>query len=144
MNSESEIHKIINDSIEAIRAKNIEKLMPGYAPDVVQFDVVDPLQYKGSDGIKKRMNDWFSSFKSPIGYDVRELEITASENIAFCHSLNGVNAIKTDGGKLEMWWRTTMCFRKIGSKWLITHVHSSVPFDPVTGKASTELKPDNI
>jgi hypothetical protein len=28
-----------------------------------------------------------------------------------------------------MWWRTTICFRKIDGKWMVTHEHNSVPFD---------------
>jgi ketosteroid isomerase-like protein len=40
-----------------------------------------------------------------------------------------------------MWWRTTVCFRKIDEKWMVTREHNSVPFDPKSGKASLDLKP---
>ena len=32
-------------------------------------------------------------------------------------------------------------YRKINGKWLLTHEHSSVPFDAETGKASLAIKP---
>jgi ketosteroid isomerase-like protein len=40
-----------------------------------------------------------------------------------------------------MWWRTTLCFRKIDEKWMLTHSHDSVPFNMETGKASLNLEP---
>ncbi|MFY9570945.1 MAG: nuclear transport factor 2 family protein, partial [Blastocatellia bacterium] len=67
----------------------------------------------------------------------------AGEDVAFSHSLNRVKGTKTDGGDLEMWWRATVCYRKLGGKWIVTHEHSSVPFDVNTGKASLDLKPKN-
>jgi ketosteroid isomerase-like protein len=36
---------------------------------------------------------------------------------------------------------STVCLRKIGGKWTVTHEHNSVPFDPETGKPSLDLKP---
>ena len=40
-----------------------------------------------------------------------------------------------------MWWRSTICFRKIDGNWMITHEHNLVFFDPKGGKASLDLKP---
>ena len=39
-----------------------------------------------------------------------------------------------------MWWRATVCCRKLDGKWMISHVHSSVPFDTEIDKASLGLK----
>jgi ketosteroid isomerase-like protein len=61
--------------------------------------------------------------------------------VAFCHSLNGINATKTDGGKVDMWVRATGGLRKVDGTWKVTHLHSSVPFDVESGKASLDLKP---
>lgn len=84
---------------------------------------------------------WFSSFQGPIGYEMRDLSITTGDGVAFCHSLNRVSATRTDGKKLDMWWRATVCYCKIDGKWMITYEHSSVPFDVESGKASLDLKP---
>jgi uncharacterized protein (TIGR02246 family) len=140
-NGEAEIRALMEERVEAIRDKNVEKLMAGYASDVLSFDVVDPLRYIGSDGIRARMEEWFASFQGTIGIDSRGLTIAADENVAFCHSLSHVDATTKVGGHLEMWWRETVCFRKIEGKWLITHQHSSVPFNVESGKASLDLKP---
>jgi uncharacterized protein (TIGR02246 family) len=138
---EVQIRGLIEDKIKAIRAKDIAGATSNYAPDVLSFDVVSPLQYHGLDAIRKRLAEWFSTFQGSIGFEMRDLNITAGADVAFCHSLNHVSATKTDGGKLEMWWRATACYRKLDGMWLITHEHASVPFDAKSGLASLDLKP---
>jgi uncharacterized protein (TIGR02246 family) len=140
-NNEAQIRELIENRIKAARIKDINKVMSNYAPDVLSFDVVNPLQYLGSDAVRKRLEEWFSSFQGPIGHEIRDLSIAAGDDVAFSHGLNRVSATKTDGGKLDMWWRATVCYRKINGKWMITHEHASVPFDVETGKASLDLKP---
>ena len=139
--AESQLRKLIEDQIAAVRAKNIDRSIANYAPDVVSFDVVNTLQKSGLEACRKRAEEWFSSFQGPIGYEVHDLKITSYDDLAFCHSLNRVKATKTDGGLLEMWWRATVSYRKIDGKWLITHEHSSVPFDAKSGVAQLDLKP---
>lgn len=48
---------------------------------------------------------------------------------------NHVSAIRTDGNRLDMWWRSTVDFQKIDGRWRITYGHNSVPFNMVNGKA---------
>ena len=138
---EVQIRRLIEDKIKAIRAKDIDGATSNYALDVLSFDVVNPLQYSGADAIRKRLQEWFSSFQGLIGFEIRDLSITTGADVAFCHSLNGVNGTKTDGKKIEMWWRATVCYRKVDGKWMITHEHASVPFDAKSGLASLDLKP---
>jgi hypothetical protein len=38
------IRALIDDQIKAVRAKDVSGLLAGYAPDVLVFDLVDPLQ----------------------------------------------------------------------------------------------------
>jgi len=47
----------------------------------------------------------------------------------------------TTGQRLDMWWRGSVYCRKLDGKWMISRVHSSVPFDTETGKTSLGLKP---
>lgn len=138
---EAQIRKLIDDRVKAVRAKDVNGAMSNYMPDVLLFDVVNPLQYVGSDAARKRAAEWFSTFEGPIGYEMRGLNIAAGDEVAFSHSLNRVNATKTDGKKLDMWWRATVCYRKIDGKWVVTHEHNSVPFNVESGKASLDLKP---
>lgn len=138
---EAHIRELIDQQIRAVRDKNIDQALKNYHEDVLSFDVVDPLRFIGIDAIRKRLEEWFSTFQGPIENEIKDLKIELSGNVAFCSRLNHVNAIKVDGGKLDMWWRETTCFKKIDGRWMITHVHSSVPFNTQNGKASTALKP---
>jgi uncharacterized protein (TIGR02246 family) len=141
MSDEEQIRALIEDRIQAVRTKDATGAMSVVAPDVLLFDVVNPLRNVGADKARQRIDEWFSSFEGPIGYQLHDLKIVAGTDVAFCHSLNQVDGTKTDGNKLQMWWRATVCLRKIDGRWTITHEHSSVPFDPATGKASLDLEP---
>ena len=138
---ESEIKALIDKTAQACRAKDSAALSACFAPDVLAFDVVNPLQYKGSDAVAKRADEWFSSWQGDFAYEVQHLTIAASGDTAFAHSLNHVSGTKTDGQPVDMWWRATICCQQIDGEWLITHQHSSVPFDMETGKASLDIKP---
>jgi uncharacterized protein (TIGR02246 family) len=138
---ESEIHAVMDHLAATIRAKDVDALMAHYAPDVLTFDLLPPLQYQGADAVRKRVSQWFSSFQGSIGLEMLNLSITAGDDVAFCSSLNGSTGTNKDGAKIEMWWRATNGFRKIDGKWLVTHGHSSEPFDTASGKALVDLRP---
>lgn len=139
--AEAQIRSLIDDRVRTVRTKDINKLMAHHAPDVVSFDAVTTLQYIGADAPKKRAEEWFSSYKSSIGYEIRDLHITAGEDVAFCHFLYRISGTMTNGGEVNMWVRDTVCYRKIDGSWLLTHEHTSVPFDIESGNAALDLKP---
>jgi uncharacterized protein (TIGR02246 family) len=142
IDNELHIGEVMDNLAEAVRTKDTGRLIAQYAEDVVAFDVVNPLQYVGAEAVKKRAEQWLATFEDGlVGYEVEDLRISAGDDTAFCHCLNHVYAMRKDGVKLDMWWRATVCLRKTSGKWLITHIHSSVPFDMETGKASLDLKP---
>jgi uncharacterized protein (TIGR02246 family) len=140
-NDEAHIRALIEDRVKAIHDKDINALMSNHAPDVLTFDALNPLRYIGSDKVKERAEEWFSWYQGPIGYEVRDLSITAGEEVAFCHYLYRVSGTMTNGREVNMWVRSTVCYRKIDGKWTLTHEHTSVPFDAESGKASLDLNP---
>ncbi|MDZ8136127.1 MAG: nuclear transport factor 2 family protein [Nostoc sp. DedQUE04] len=141
LNDEAQIRTIIEERVKALPNKDINALLSNHAPDILSFDVINPLQYIGVDTVRERVHKWVSSFQGSIGYEILDLSITTGETVAFCHYLYRVSGTLTDGGKVEMWVRATVCLREIDGKWMIVHEHQSVPFDPETGKASLNLKP---
>lgn len=138
---EAGIRALIEDRVKAVHAKDVDGAMSRHAPDVVMFDVINPLRYIGSDKVRGRSGEWFALYESPIGYEVRDLSVTAGEDLAFCHYLYRVSGTMKSGNKVDMWVRATTCCRKIDGRWMVVHEHQSVPFDPETGKASLDLKP---
>ena len=138
---EAQINTIIEGRVKAASEKNSDALLLNHAADMLSFDVINPLQHNGVDAVRARAEKWFASYQSSIGYEIRDLNITTSETVAFCHFLYQVSGTLNDGGKINMWVRATVCLSKVGGKWLITHEHQSVPFDVETGKASLDIKP---
>ena len=140
-NDEAEIKRVIEGYVEALRAKDLDGIMSMYAPEVVTFDVVPPLQYVGADAMRKRWEEVFSSFPGPMGYEIADLDITVGDDVAFTHSLNRISGTMNTGQKTDLWLRWTACFRKINGTWLIVHHQNSVPVDLETGRAVLSLKP---
>jgi ketosteroid isomerase-like protein len=66
--NEAQIRELLNSWATAIRARNSNGPTANYAPDVLMFDVVNPLQYTGPDAVRKRVEEWLSSFQDPLGY----------------------------------------------------------------------------
>ena len=139
---EAQIRQRIESWTNALRTKDLDALMSHYAQDILVFDLAPPLHYKGTAAYRKNWADWFPSFQGPIGYEIRDLSITTSDNVAFCYSLNRISGMRTNGEQTDVWVRATVGFRKIGGRWMITHEHFSVPFymEPPY-KASLDLKP---
>ncbi len=137
---EAEVQVVIEGTVEAIRAKDPGALMEFYAPGVLAFDLITPLQYHGAATVGKRAGEWLSSFDGEVDYELLELKITAGEKTAFAHSLNHVWGVQ-QGKALDMWWRSTLCLKKRDDRWLITHEHSSMPFDMKTGQAVMDQRP---
>ena len=139
--AERQVRAVVDRIAAAIRDKDVDAVMAHYAPDIVAFDLLPPLQYRGAAMIRERLSRWLHSFQGAIGFDMRELAITAGDDVAFCHSLNRVSGRTTDGDVVDMWWRATNGFRRIPGGWVVTHGHSSEPFDMRSGKALIDLQP---
>ena len=138
---ETQIRQLMEQWVTALHAKDLHTLLSCYAPDVLAFDIVPPLQYQGVDAYRKSFEAWFASVQGPIDYATRDLHITIGDAVAFGHSLNRVRSTQTTGKTTESWVRVTVGLRKLAGTWKITHEHVSVPYDVETSQASLDLTP---
>jgi uncharacterized protein (TIGR02246 family) len=139
---EAQIRQLIDGWAKALRTKDVDGVMSHYARDILLFDIAPPLQNKGADAYRKNWEEWFTTWQGPIGYEIRDLSITAGGGVAFSHSLNRIHGKRTNGEETDVWVRVTACLRRIEGKWLITHEHASVPFYmDGSYKAAVDLKP---
>src|SRR5258708_36762436 len=134
VNSEPERHirSLIEAWTHALRAKDVTGRTAHYADDVLIFDVINPVQHVGLDALKHRLAQWFSTFNGPIDSDVRDVQIAADEQVAFCHSLQRFRGALTNGGTLDMLVPYTTCLRKIGHRRGATPAPATNPFPPAT------------
>jgi uncharacterized protein (TIGR02246 family) len=140
-NDENEIRQRIDALVEAIRNMDLEGVKPIYAPDIVSFDVVPPLQHRGAEAQWKNWADVFAAYQPPLGYEVRDLTITVGGDVAFAHTLNRISGTLRSGRRSDYWVRWTPCFRKLDGEWRIVHHQASVPMDPESGQALRNLQP---
>jgi ketosteroid isomerase-like protein len=138
---QADIRQRIDSWVEALRAKDLDGLMSHYAKDIQVFDLAPPLQYEGAVAYRRNWADWFPSFQGPVGYDIRNLNITTGDDVAFSRSLNRISGTRTSGENSDVWVRATVGFRKTGGKWMIIHEHFSVPINMETFKGELDLKP---
>ena len=127
---EAQIRQLMDERATAMRARDAERLVSGYAPNVVKFDLAPPLQRTPADARDvNRLRTWFSGFDGPIDYEIRDLTVTTGEDIAFCHSLNRLSTTPHGAPRsFNLWFRATICLRKVDGTWRITHEHNSTPF----------------
>jgi ketosteroid isomerase-like protein len=123
--------KAVGDCIESwsrsLRAKDLDGVMSHYVEGALAFDLAPPLQHRG-DEIRKGLEAWFPTWDGPIGYELRDLVVAATSEIAFAHGLARLTGMRTDGERTDVWFRTTVCLSRLGAEWKIVHEHSSVPF----------------
>lgn len=138
---EAEIRQRIDMLVEAIRAMDLEALKPIYAPDIVTFDVQGPLQRVGAEAKRGNWVEAFAAFQPPLGYEIRDLEITSSGDLAFAHGFTRLSGTLKNGQRGGGFWvRFTACLRKIDGNWLIVHDHASLPLDLESGRAALNLE----
>ncbi len=127
INAESEIRALVGHWAELMSVKDVDAIMEHYAEDVIAFDVPPPLQVSGRAAIREKLEGWLSMFEGPIDVEFKDTAVSTSGDIAVLHQLARVSDRKA-GPESGMWVRVTVCYRKIGGKWLVTHEHASVPF----------------
>ncbi len=138
--TQSEIRALLDSRSEAVRIKDIDRLMSFYSPDIVYFDLVPGLQYTGSAALRPRFLEWFEGFKS-FDQEIRDLNISASGDIAVAYMLSRADVTLTNGQEVGYWVRVTSCCQRSNHRWLVTHEHVSLPVDFESGSAAMDLVP---
>lgn len=110
----------------AHREKDAEAIVACYTPDAIIYSLAPPLGSRGMD--RDEVAAWLATWDGPIQIDSAEAEFVVGEDLAWTTGLNRMRGAKTDGERADLWFRTTMCFRKIEGEWRIVHDHSSTPF----------------
>ena len=117
--------------------------MSVYAPgdELIAYDVVAPLQYRGADAYRKDYVEFLSQYDGPIHVEYRDMRILTSGDLGIIHAVERMTGKLKSGKTSDLWLRATSAVKKINGKWLIVHDHISVPVDLESGKAILDLKP---
>ncbi|MGP1395897.1 MAG: YybH family protein [Inquilinaceae bacterium] len=126
---------------QAHRDKDADAIAACYAPDAVIYGLAPPLSERGTE--RDAIAAWLATWDGPIEVDAHDSHLAVAGDLAYVSALNRMRGTKTDGDPVDLWFRTTMCFRKTGNGWRIAHDHSSVPFYmDGSFRAAVDLTPD--
>ncbi len=124
----------------AIGEKNARDALSYDSEDSVEFSLAPPLVYHGKD--EGGLQEWFDTWDGPIGGEVQDAKLTIGDNVAFWSGLVNMTGTKTDGTKVDLWFRQTLGIVKRNGRWLVAHQHASVPFAmDGSGRALLDLRP---
>jgi ketosteroid isomerase-like protein len=139
--TQSELRALLDSRSEAVWTKDVDRLMSFYSPDIVYFDLVPGLRYTGSPALRARFSEWFDAFAGPIGQELRDLEISASGDLAVAHMLIRASGTMKNRREVGYWVRATSSFRRSNDGWSIAHEHVSLPVDFESRRPAMDLVP---
>jgi uncharacterized protein (TIGR02246 family) len=124
---ETAIQKMVEDWASAVRTRNLPAVLSSHSPDVLMFDVPPPFQSKGIDAYRKTWDLFFSWAGDPAVFDIKEMHVTAGNDVAFVAAVMRCAGREASGEDMELDFRLTIGLRKVDGKWVIVHEHHSVP-----------------
>jgi ketosteroid isomerase-like protein len=124
---EVDILALAESMLKANHNKDAAAFAAPFAPDATVFNLAPPLVHYGINLEEKQA--WYESWATPVDLESRDLKVTVSGAVAFCHGyLHLTGTKKGPEGKVSFWMRETLYFQRIRGDWRIVHEHTSVPF----------------
>src|SRR3546814_19454257 len=72
----AEIRGLLDSWLQAVRARDTDQIMSHYAPDVVAYDAITALQFKGADAYGKHWEACLSMCTGPMVFEIRDRKST--------------------------------------------------------------------
>ncbi|MCQ4248036.1 nuclear transport factor 2 family protein [Pseudomonas stutzeri] len=140
-NGETRIRELMVEFEQTVGTKDLDRIMAQYASDVVAYDAVGELQFKGADTYRAHWQRCFDFCQGEGFFKIGDVDVVASGDLAFSYSLNHCGGTNDKGEMQTAWMRGTRCWRLQGGDWKVVHEHFSMPFDMATGQACFDVKP---
>jgi uncharacterized protein (TIGR02246 family) len=135
----TEIKALFQNLVKAHAEHDADAIVEAYAPDAVIYELVPPLGRRGMN--RDSVAAWLAGWDGPIQINARDVNLRVEGGLAFVSALNRMRG-RIGGEDQDMWYRTTMCLRKISGRWRIVRDHTSVPFYmDGSYRAAVDLKP---
>lgn len=144
MNDEAAIRALIEARNAAIRRGDAERAVAPLSEDVVAYDLQPPLQVAGAAARDAGgVAAWLATWDGPVSIEMPGPAVAVDGDLAFAHGLSRMRGTKRGQAASEIWYRTTLCLRRVAGAWSIVHEHNSVPMAmDGSGRAATDLKPE--
>lgn len=140
LSPEDEVRAFLDGYFAAVRAGDLGRIVAHHASDVVAYDAIAQLEFVGLDAYKAHWKSCLEMYRN-MTFEPRTPIVAACGDVAFGHWLACCGGTGADGKESSGWVRATFGARKVDGGWRIVHEHYSLPFDPTSGKALTDLVP---
>jgi len=140
--TKEELRSRIDQWVAATQKRDLDAIMSFYVPQVRAFDAIGPLELAGAEAYRAHWEQCLAFMHGDMTFTIHDLAIETAGDLAVCHYLATCGGTAPDGTEQVGGLRATVCLRRIGDAWMIMHEHFSTPFDPATGKAQGDLRPD--
>jgi ketosteroid isomerase-like protein len=116
---------LIRDWEAAVQRQNMTDVLSHHSPDILMFDVPEPIQARGLAEYRETWQLFFANQEpGPSSFRLHELEVMVDGSLAVAHALLDVGDIRC---------RLTAALRRIDGEWMFVHEHHSSPWpDPRT------------
>jgi ketosteroid isomerase-like protein len=120
----TDLRELTESWARAVSLRDLDGVVANHTDDVVFFDVVPPIELRGIDAYRASWPEFFAWLGDHGLFELRNLEFTAGEDVAFCHgTLRCGRTLSSDALTI----RLTLGFRKVDGAWRIAHEHHSEP-----------------
>jgi ketosteroid isomerase-like protein len=137
------VRRMVEEKAAALRARDPQAMVAGYAPEATRYTLAPPLRQPGDARDPGPVARWLTTFTGPMDLEIRDLDVHVSGDVAFCTALACLTATTADTAEtFHLWHRLTLGLRKLGDGWRVVHEHESVPFEmDGSMRASVGLQP---
>lgn len=125
----------------AIKAKDLDRIMAQYAPDVVAFDAVGALQFVGVTDYQAHWKRCFEFCQGEGFFETHDLHVEVGGELAYSRMLNHCGGPNKEGQLETAWMRGSRVWGKRDGQWRVIHEHFSMPFDMETGQVCMSQGP---
>lgn len=131
--AETQVRAVLEDWAKATRQNCKDEILKNHIPDLVIFDVLSPMKYESAESYRRSWDEWQPETQSEGQFDLENLSVTASNDLAFAHCFIRCGGTMPDGHKFQDLVRATFCLKKIDGAWKVLHQHLSKPIQQSGG-----------
>jgi uncharacterized protein (TIGR02246 family) len=142
LDDRSQVQQLLATWDQAFLSHDLNQVLATYTEDVLAFDVMGPLQFKGRERYGQHWQACLDMCTGQPTVSRQDLEIEVSGDLALVHYLMHCSGTNSEGKEEGCWMRVSQNCRRQQGRWLICHEHLSVPVDMESGKAVFEAQPE--
>jgi ketosteroid isomerase-like protein len=124
---------------KAAAATTTDEAMKYFDDNIVLYDFVPGLEYKGAAAVRAHTDEFFSN-ATDVKDEITDLDVVTDGKMGMARSIQHFTWKDKAGKAQEATLRVTDVYHKVNGEWKIFHSHVSAPVDPKIGQGQMNLK----